>query len=139
MRQYGLESLNGAIGSAECKPSQAVAAWFRPMQQSTLQAILGVEEEIREKLGAEREKASQWLEDARRQLQAGHATEMGRLHGSSSQGEAAAREAAGKSAAEIVSQAQDATRAIEQLDDVALRNLVTRHIACIVPRSSRAG
>ncbi len=109
------------------------------MQQSTLQEILGVEEEIREKLDAEREKASQWLEDARRQLQAEHATEMGRLQGSSSQGEAAAREAAGKSAAEIVSQAQDATRAIEQLDDEALRSLVTRHIACIVPRSSRAG
>ena len=40
------------------------------MQQSTLQEILGVEQEIREKLNAEREKASQWLEDARRQIQA---------------------------------------------------------------------
>jgi hypothetical protein len=118
---------------------QAVAAWFRPMQQSTLQEILGVEEEIREKLNAEREKASQWLEDARRQIQAEHTAEMGRLLGGSSQGEAAAREAARKSAAEIVGQAQDAARAIEQLDDEALRSLVARHIACIVPGSSCAG
>jgi vacuolar-type H+-ATPase subunit H len=109
------------------------------MQQSTLQEILGVEEEIREQLNAEREKASQWLEDARRQLQAEHATAMGRLQGSSSQGEAAAREAAGKRAAEIVNQAQDSARASEQLDDEALRSLVAQHIASIVPWSSHAG
>jgi vacuolar-type H+-ATPase subunit H len=126
-------------GSAERKPSQAVAAWFRPMQQSTLQEILGVEEEIRERLNAEREKASQWLEDARCQIQAEHSAETERLQGSSSQGEAAAREAAGKSAAEIVSQAQDAALTLEHLDDEALRDLVARHIACIVPGSSRAG
>ena len=109
------------------------------MQQSTLQEILGVEQEIREKLNAEREKASQWLEDARRQILAEHSAETERLQGSSKQGEAAAREAAGKSAAEIVSQAQDAARTLEHLDDEALRSLVARHIACIVPVSSRAG
>jgi vacuolar-type H+-ATPase subunit H len=109
------------------------------MQQSTLQEIIGVEEKIREQLSAEREKASQWLEDARRQLLAEHTAEMGRLQGNSSQDETAAREAASKSAAEIVSQAQDAARAIEQLDDEALRAVVSRHIPCIVPRPSRAG
>jgi hypothetical protein len=109
------------------------------MQQSTLQEILGVEEEIREQLNAEREKASQWLEDARRRIQAEHAAEMGRLLGSSDQGEAVARETARKSAAEIVSQAKDAARAIERVDEEVLRRLVARHIACIAPGSSRAG
>lgn len=118
---------------------QAVAAWFRPMQQSTLQEILGVEEEIREKLNAEREKASQWLEDERRRIQSEHIAALERLRGSSSQGEAAAREGARKSAAEIVSQAQAAAQAMERHDDDALRGLVARHIACIVPGSSRAG
>lgn len=108
------------------------------MQQSTLQEILGVEQEVREKLDAEREKASQWLEDARRQIQAEHAAEIGRLHGRSSQGEAAATETARKSAAEIVSQAQDAALATEQHSDEALRGLVARHIACIAPRPSSA-
>jgi hypothetical protein len=109
------------------------------MHQSTLQEILGVEEEIREKLNAEREKASQWLEDERRRIQAEHTAEMGRLQGSSSQGEAAAREAARRNAAEIVSEAQAAAHAIERHGDDALRRLVARHIACIVPGSSRAG
>ncbi|MDH4310064.1 MAG: hypothetical protein OEY13_13725 [Gammaproteobacteria bacterium] len=108
------------------------------MQQSTLQEILGVEEEIREKLDAEREKAGQWLEDERRRLLAEHTAEMGRLQGSSSQGEAAAREAARRSAAEIVSQAQAAAHAMERDRDDALRDLVARHIACIVPGSSSA-
>jgi len=36
------------------------------MEQSTLAEILGVEKEIRVQLGAEREQASRWLEDARR-------------------------------------------------------------------------
>jgi vacuolar-type H+-ATPase subunit H len=109
------------------------------MQQSTLQEILGVEEEIRGQINAERAKASQWLEDARRRLQAEHVAEVGRLQGSSSRGEAAAREAARNSAAEIVSQAQDVARDIEQFDDEALRAVVARHIACIIPGSSRAG
>jgi hypothetical protein len=108
------------------------------MQQSTLQEILGVEQEIREKLNAEREKASQWLEDARRQIQAEHAAEMGRLQGNSSQGEGAAREAARQSAAEIVRQAQGAAHAIEHHSDEALRRLVARHIACIAPGPSSA-
>lgn len=108
------------------------------MHQSTLQEILGVEEEIREKLNAEREQASQWLEDERRRILAEHTAEMGRLQGSSSQGEAAAREAARKSAAEIVSQAQGAAHVIERHGDDALRSLVVRHIACIVPGTSSA-
>ena len=109
------------------------------MQQSTLQEILGVEQEIREKLNAEREKASQWLEDARRQILAEHTAEVGRLQGSSSESEAATREAACSKASEIVSEAQDAAHAIEHLDDEALRSLVSRHIACIAPGASCAG
>lgn len=109
------------------------------MQQSTLQEILGVEKEIREQLNAEREKASQWLEDARRRIQAEYTAELGRLQGSSNHGEAAAREAAGKGAAETVCQAQDAARVIELLDDEALRGLVARRIAGIAPGASHAG
>lgn len=109
------------------------------MQQSTLQEILGVEEEIRKQLSAEREKASLWLEDARRKIQAEHTAEMGRLQGSSSQGEAAARDAAREIAAEIISQAQGAAAAIDHVDDEVLRSLVAQHIACIIPGSSRAG
>jgi hypothetical protein len=109
------------------------------MQQSTLQEILGVEAAIREKLNAEREQANQWLEEARRQIQAEYTAEMGRLQGGSSQGETAMREAASRSAAEIVSEAQGAAHAIEQLADEALRTRVALHLACIVPGSSRAG
>jgi vacuolar-type H+-ATPase subunit H len=109
------------------------------MQQSTLQEILGVEKEIREQLDAERERASRWLEDARRQVQAEHEAGVARLQAGAGQREAAARQAARQKAEEVLGQAQAAANAVAHLTDDELRRALVRHIVCIVPGASNAG
>jgi len=49
------------------------------MEQSTLAEILGVEKEIRVQLDVEREQASRWLEDARREVEREHEAALTRL------------------------------------------------------------
>jgi flagellar biosynthesis/type III secretory pathway protein FliH len=109
------------------------------MQQSTLQEILGVEKEIRQKLDAEREKASQWLEGARREVEAQHAADVARLEAAAVQRGEEAKLAAVQKADEAVRQAEAAARAVDDFTDDELRQAVVQHIVCIAPRSSRAG
>ncbi|HEX9206855.1 MAG TPA: hypothetical protein VF851_01375 [Steroidobacteraceae bacterium] len=109
------------------------------MQQSTLQEILGVEQEIREQLDAERERASRWLEEARRRIQAEHEAEVARLQDGAGQREEAARRAARQKAETILAQAQAAANAVTRLTDDELRQAIVRHVACIVPGAPRAG
>ena len=109
------------------------------MQQSTLQEILGVEKEIRQKLDAEREKASQWLEGARREVEAQHAADVARLEAAAVQRGEEAKLAAVQKADEAVRQAEAAARAVDDFTDDELRQAVVQRIVCIAPRSSRAG
>lgn len=109
------------------------------MQQSTLQEILGVEKEIRQQLDAEREKASQWLEGARREVEAQHAGDVARLEADAVQRREEAKLAAVQNADQAVRQAEAAARAVDDFPDDELRQAVARHVACIAPGSSRAG
>lgn len=98
------------------------------MEQNTLADILGVEREIRDKLDVEREKASKWLENARREIELSHLAETGRLGESGEQGDQEAKRAAADKAADIVRQAENAVREIDRHEDDDLRRLVRRHL-----------
>jgi hypothetical protein len=107
------------------------------MEQNTLAEILGVEKEIRDKLDAERDQASQWLANARREIEQVRLAETARLEESGGKDEQGAQTAAGDKAAEIVRQAQSAVQEIDRYADDDLRRLIRRHIAVIAPGASR--
>ena len=103
------------------------------MQQDTLAEILGVEKEIRDKLDAEREQASKWLEHARREIEQAHLAAMAGLQESCGQDAEAAKRAAHPQAATVIRQAETSARPIDRFHDDDLRQLIRRHIAVIVP------
>ncbi len=108
------------------------------MEQSTLQEILGVEREIRERLDAERERASQWLEAERREIEAAHRAEVERMHATPAIDEQVAERAAREKVAGILEPAQDAVRRVERLSDDDLGRLVAERLSGILPRGSDA-
>jgi vacuolar-type H+-ATPase subunit H len=108
------------------------------MEQSTLQEILAVEKEIREQIDAEREKAGQWLEDARREIETSHRSEMARLKEMAAQRDAATQQCARDKAAEILRHAQEAIAAAKDLRDEDLTRRIARCIAAINPGAASA-
>jgi hypothetical protein len=107
------------------------------MEQSTLAEILGVEKEIRVQLDAEREQASRWLEDARREIEREHEAALTRLQAEAEQRRLAALEAARRRAAAVVGDAERAAAAQAVVSDDELRALVRRRLARLVPESAR--
>ena len=103
------------------------------MERDTLEEILAVEKEIREKLERERDAASQWLAGIRHEVEQDKLAEIVRLKESVAQQEKTAQEAAQEKAKQIVQLATSAALRIERLhvDDLARR--VRQHVACIVP------
>jgi|MudIll2142460700_1097286.scaffolds.fasta_scaffold08177_1 hypothetical protein len=103
------------------------------MERDTLEEILAVEKEIREKLERERDAASQWLAGIRHEVEQETLAEIVRLKESVAQQEKTAQEAAQEKAKQIVQLATSAALRIERLhvDDLARR--VRQHVACIVP------
>ena len=103
------------------------------MERDTLEEILAVEKEIREKLEGDRDEASRWLAGIRREVEQDKLAEIVRLKESVAQQEKTAREAAQEKAQQIVQRATSAALRIERLhvDDLARR--VRQHVACIVP------
>lgn len=109
-----------------------------PMEQSTLQEILGVEKQIRAELDAERTEASRWLENARREIESAHCAELERIRHSGVQAEAAARQAAQDRAGSLARDADAMARAVASLSDEELRCRVRECIQAIVPEPARA-
>ena len=103
------------------------------MERDTLEEILAVEKEIREKLERERDAASQWLAGIRHEVEQEKLAEIVRLKESVTQQEKTAQGAAQEKAKQIVQLATSAALRIERLhvDDLARR--VRQHVACIVP------
>lgn len=107
------------------------------METSTLAEILGVEQQIRVHLDAERERASRWLEDARREMDRTHEADLARLHADAEQRRGALLEAARAQASAIVHDAETAARAQARAGDEELGAFVRGHIAVIVPEGAR--
>jgi hypothetical protein len=108
------------------------------MQQSTLQEILSVEEEIRQQLAGERERARQWLEGARREIEAQHAADLAGLEAATERRKAEAKHAAARKADQIARQAEAVAHAVDGFTDDELRRAVAQHMACIAPVASSA-
>lgn len=103
------------------------------MQQGTLAEILGVEQELRAQLDAEREKASHWLEQQRREIDLAHAVRLAQLRAEAGQQRETKLDAARDSAAAAVRDAVAAAAAQSAVGDEQLRPLVRRHLAAILP------
>lgn len=108
------------------------------MEHSTLQDILGVERAIREQLDAERTRASQWLEDARREIDAVHRKELESVRQEAERRREAVRRAAAERADRHAREAEALALAADRRSDEELRRAVRERIAVIVPGTSRA-
>ena len=107
------------------------------MQQSTLAEILGVEQELRAQLDAEREQASRWLEQQRREIDLAHAARLAQLQAEAGQRREFALAGARERAAAAVRDAEAAAAAQSVAGDEPLRLLVRRHLAAILPEPLR--
>jgi len=103
------------------------------MERDTLEEILAVEKEIRDKLDGERDEASRWLAGVRHEIEQEKLAEIVRLRDSIAQQDEAAQKAARAKANEIVRRATDAAQRIERVRDDDLARRVRQHVACIVP------
>ena len=107
------------------------------MQQSTLAEILGVEQELRAELDAEREQASRWLEQQRREIDLAHAARVSRLQAEAGQQRESALAAARERAAAAARDTEAAAAEQSAVGDEFMRPLVRRHLAAILPEPLR--
>lgn len=103
------------------------------MDQSTLAQILGVEKDIRAQLDAEHERASRWLETARREIEQAHEARRVQLQAEMQRRREAALHAAQKRASALVMRAEAAASLQALASEDELRPLVRRHLAILVP------
>ena len=107
------------------------------MEQSTLAEILGVEKEIRAQLDAEREQASRWLEQQRREIDLAHAARVSQLQAAAGQRRELVLAAARERGAAAARDTEAAAAAQSAVGDEQLRPLVRRHLAAILPEPLR--
>lgn len=107
------------------------------MEQSTLQEILGVEKSLREELDAERRKSSEWLDDARREIERDHLERLEAIRREANQAEEQVRQGAASAVSAAIGSGTglDAQQA---LPDEELRRRVRPHLAALVPGPTRA-
>jgi len=103
------------------------------MEQSTLAEILGVEQEIRAQLEAEREAANRWLDEQRQVIERTRAASISQLQAEAKQRREDRLRQARERAAAAVQDAVTAAEAGEVLTDERLVPIVQRHLAAILP------
>jgi len=108
------------------------------MEQSTLQEILSVEKAIREELDAERQQASQWLENARRDIEQQHLAELESIRRDAARNELEARDFARAGAAEAAARSAQHLEAAGARTDDELRRRVRECLAALVPEAASA-
>jgi len=107
------------------------------MEQRTLEAILEIESEIRQQLTAEQERAEQWLERARLDVERRRLADLAQIEESVKNLEETAAKTAGEKAAEIIRHATEIVGRIDRYDDTHLMRIVREHIATIAPEACR--
>jgi DNA repair exonuclease SbcCD ATPase subunit len=105
-------------------------------EQDTLQEVFGVEREISGTLAAERQKADEWLDRARREVSQWQASEIAGLRASAARDQEVAQLAAREKAAATLAQATSATDRVRGLTDAELAPLVRRQLAALLPGST---
>lgn len=103
------------------------------MERDTLEEILAVEKEIRDKLEGERGEASRWLAGIRHEVEQATLAETVRLKETVAREGEAAQQAAQEKANEILRRATSAAQRMEHMRDDDLARRVRRHLACIIP------
>jgi hypothetical protein len=108
----------------------------KPARESTdpLDEILEVEKATGTALDAERARAARWLEQARLETEQATQSEIARLKASAAPDQAAAKQAAAAKAGAIVEPAESFARALKDLDEDRLKQIVWTHVATVVPR-----
>ncbi len=103
------------------------------MRSTTLQEILDAEQEIEEKLGAERQEAKRWLERTKAELEHERQRAFARITDAAEQAKVVAARDAEARAAAIVQDAVELAAGLERMSDAELKRVVWRHMACITP------
>ncbi len=105
------------------------------MEKDVLATILELEKEIEEQLENERNKANQWLDSAKRDIETELAAKVRELDISLHEAVAAARESAEKQADAILTKAVEQTRLLSKISDDTLKRIISDHIGRILPGS----
>ena len=106
------------------------------MEQSTLAEILAVERDIRARLDAEHEQAKLWLENARREIEQEHRTQLAQIQSVAvARRDAALQAAHDRASADLLS--AEAAAGTGGLNDDALRPIVRRHLAFLLSEAAR--
>lgn len=103
------------------------------MEQDTLADILHVENELREQLDAENDRAAAWLATTLHELQAGHQRDLAALEAATGDGAAAVAHEADEQAQQLIRDAEQAAAGAARLSPEALRAVVRSRLAAILP------
>ncbi|MBS0396732.1 MAG: hypothetical protein JSR54_19080 [Proteobacteria bacterium] len=104
-----------------------------PNERGTLEEVLGVERQIAGELAAARQQAGDWLDSARREIEAGRQAGLEQLKSAGTADAQALERSSQARAAAIAAQAGEWEARVQGLDDAALRPIVRRALAALVP------
>jgi flagellar biosynthesis/type III secretory pathway protein FliH len=102
-------------------------------EQNTLREVFDVEREISVALAAERQKADEWLERARREIDQWKTSEIADLRASAAREREAAEKAAREQAAATIARTKSAADRVRSLTDAELAPLIRRQLAALLP------
>jgi len=102
-------------------------------EQNTLREVFDVEREISVALAAERQKADEWLERARREIDQWKTSEIEALKASAAREQDAAEKAARDQAAATLARTKSAADRVRGLTDAELAPLIRRQLAALLP------
>ena len=103
------------------------------MEKDILSKVIEVEKEIQERLREEKNKAHEWLEGVREEIEKGLSLQEEQLRESYTRGKEGAKAEAEREAARIVQDAAILAERYRRISDAALEKIVKRHVVKILP------
>jgi hypothetical protein len=103
------------------------------MEKDILAGVIGVEAEIKRRLDAEREKAGEWLEKEKKNIEKETVREENRLKQDFRGALETKRKDAEKRALETLNDARSRAEKLENITDEALRGIISKYIIRISP------
>ncbi len=102
------------------------------MEAKSFESIIQVEREIQRMLGEEHQKARDWLEHRKQEIEANLQAALADVEAGARRVEAEAKTAAERKAAEIVSRTRRWIDGLESLEDVSLQRVIRQAIRKIL-------
>lgn len=103
------------------------------MEKDILSKVIEVEKEIQERLREEKNKAHEWLEGVRKEIERDVSLQEEQLRDSYIKGKEDAKAEAEREAARIVEDAAALAERYRRISDEALEKIVMRHVLKILP------